>query len=277
MKNKLKIGEIRYANCTPIYHKLKTGCDCTGYEFVVGEPSALNGLLANGDVDVSSSSSIEYARHWREYLIVPGISISSVGRVGSILLFSKTPMDRLGGENVSVSTASATSTVLLKALLKNRYKLDVSYTPAKPELSTMLSNASAALLIGDEALKERAALGAGSGLLVYDLGELWHEFTGLPFVYALWMMREDSAHRMPALAGKFKEDLQRAKSLADGSYEDIAGVSPEAAWMGKRALVDYWENMSYGLDAAHIKGLKAFFEMAVKLGEVSERPELRFL
>lgn len=277
MTDKFKIGEIRYANCTPLYSTLKGQSDCSGYEFVPGEPSALNALLAEGRIDASSSSSVEYARHWREYLIIPDISISSAGEVGSILLFTRKPVERLGGERVAVSSASATSTVLLKALLKFRYGIEAVLMPREPVLDRMLDGTSAALLIGDEALKERKNLDSGSGLMVYDLGRLWQEFSGAPFVYALWMVREDSVRRLPGLAHRFKADILKAKTIAVTRLDEIAANTPECSFMGAAELVLYWKAMSYDLDERHKKGLMEFFTMAHEVGEVAEVPPLRFL
>ncbi len=277
MNGKLRIGEIKYANCTPLYSMLKRYSDCSDFEFVPGEPSELNLLLSNGGIDISSSSSIEYARHWREYLAVPGVSISSHGKVGSILLFSRKSIESLAGAEISVSSASATSVVLLKALLKFRYGIEVKLVPRRPVLNEMLEGRQAALLIGDEALKENLALDPSLGLKVYDLGTLWQEFTGLPFVYALWMVREDSAKRLPELARLFKTGIISAKEAAAGRYAEIAASAPESAWMGIPNLVDYWETMSYELSDEHIAGLMKFYEFAKELGEVSDVPRLRFL
>ena len=274
---KLRIGEIRYANCTPLYYTMKRRSDCAGYVFVPGEPAALNRMLASGEVDVSSSSSIEFARHCREYLIIPEISISSTGNVGSILLFSKKPVEELGRDGIAVSSASATSTVLLKTLMKAVYNSSPVLIPKRPVLSEMLDGSDAALLIGDEALKERNRLDRRSGLFVYDLGGMWRDYAGLPFVYALWMVRESSASRMPELAERFRRDLLMAKDVARGSYPEIAAGAAEAGWMGSDGLVAYWEAMSYDLGDAHIRGLMKFYELALMAGEIDEIPSLRFL
>ncbi|MGA2192130.1 MAG: menaquinone biosynthesis protein [Nitrospirota bacterium] len=273
----LRIGEIRYANCTPLYATLKKLSDCRDYAFIPGEPASLNALLASGGIDVSSSSSVEYARHWYDYLVIPEVSISSRGSVGSILLFSKKPIESLGGEKIAVSSASATSVVLLKVLLRFHYGIGADLVPRAPVLKTMLDGTAAALLIGDEALKERIAVGDAPGLLVYDLGKIWQEFSGLPFVYALWMVRADSASRAPSLAAKFKEEIIKAKEISTADYGEISLASPESAWMGRENLIAYWRAMSYDLGDAHIGGLSKFFELAGKVGEVPHIPALRFL
>ncbi len=276
MNKKLRIGEISYANCTPIYTTLKAGFDCGPYEFITGEPSLLNSMLARGEVDVSASSSIEYARHADEYLIIPDLSISSSGEVGSILFFSKFPIDALGGRDVAVSSASATSTVLLKVLLKFKYGIEPAFRPMTPRLSSMLAGADAALLIGDEALRERIALPEGSGLSVHDLGREWDDFTGLPFVYALWMIRADSADRLRDAASGLKRDLLLARDKSMKEYGNIALAAPESAWMGMDGLVAYWRAMSYRLGEGHIEGLVRYLGYAKEVGEIPAVPRLKF-
>jgi chorismate dehydratase len=274
---KLKIGEIKYANCTPIYTSLKVHSDCAGFEFIEGEPAELNELLARGDIDVSSSSSIEYARHWDEYLVIPQISISSTGEVGSILFFSKGPIEDLGGARIAVSSASATSVVMLKALLRFRYGKEAFFSAVNPDLSLMLKEHDAALLIGDEALRAGKRAVAGTGLHVYDLGSLWQEYAGLPFVYALWMVRKDSAAQMPELCRRLKEGLKASREMAEGSFDSIALNAPESSWMGVEGLAAYWKAMSYRLGPEHQRGLMLFLELAERLGEAPLPPAVRFL
>ena len=97
---------------------LESECDCSGYEFVEGVPSALNYMLRMGEVDVSPSSSIEYLRHSDEYVIVEDHSISSMGPVGSIILLSGKPIEELNGLSVLTSSQSETSVALLEIILR---------------------------------------------------------------------------------------------------------------------------------------------------------------
>ena len=190
---KLRIGKIPYANLFPIFYMLENECDCSGYEFVEGVPSALNKMLRTGEVDVSPSSSIEYLRHSDEYAIVENHSISSIGPVGSIILLSRKPIEELNGLPVLTSSQSETSVALLDIIFKKFYgircslkSVDIGYQLSA--ISYQLSEAY--LLIGDDALKAVKSKRAKVAY-IYDLGELWHKYTGLPFTYALWIYKKD--------------------------------------------------------------------------------------
>ncbi len=117
----LRIGRIDYANCTPIFHGLQELATGEEYQFIGGVPSRLNALLAAGEIDACPSSSIEYALHPERYLILPDISISSIGAVGSVLLFSRIPIEDLHGQTILLSSESATSVNLLRILVKKRF------------------------------------------------------------------------------------------------------------------------------------------------------------
>lgn len=82
----LTVGHITYANCVPFFRHLQDSGFCG--RIVQGVPAQLNALLAAGQIDLSPSSSFEYARNWRDYLLLPDLSISASGPVKSVLLFS---------------------------------------------------------------------------------------------------------------------------------------------------------------------------------------------
>jgi chorismate dehydratase len=271
----LRIGRIEYANCTPIFSALEEEEPCADYQLVGGVPAQLNAMLAAGQIDVCPSSSIEYALHPERYLILPNLSISSIGTVASVLLFSRVPIEKLSGHNILLSSESATSVNLLKILLEKRFACTCSYTVQSSSFDDALREAPALLLIGDAALR---ASFLKSDLLIYDLGQLWHEWTGLPFVFALWLSRrqvaEDRCAELDHLAGQ----LIAAKKKARKNLQFIAEGSPEALWMGIDRLVAYWrENISWDLCARHLEGLVLFYRYCVELGLLKSEPELRFL
>lgn len=271
----LRIGRIEYANCTPIFRALQEnepGLDC---QLVGGVPAQLNAMLAAGMIDVCPSSSIEYARHSEKYLILPQLSISSVGAVGSVLLFSRVPLEELDSQNVLLSSESATSVNLLKIILEKRFGCSCKYKVHTSSFDEALREAPALLLIGDAAL--RVSL-LNSGLLVYDLGQLWYEWTGLPFVFALWLCRRQIAENRHAEVADLAGRLLEAKGHACQNLESIAEDSPEALWMGADRLAAYWrENISYDLDDRHLEGLILFYHYCAELELLSTEPELHFL
>ena len=268
----IRIGQIDYANCTPLYHLLKEQFDCSGYEFILGVPAALNSLLAAGKIDVCPSSSFEYAIHSERYQILPRLSISSNGAVASVMLFSRVPIEELHGQTIQLSSESATSVNLLKILMAQRYGCRCDYAVNSLTISEALESSPSLLLIGDAAL--RASL-IESDLLVYDLGSLWREWTGLPFVFALWLCRREVGDD-PRIA-ELTRRLIQAKEMAPLHHERIIPYSREARWMPHERLLEYWRsNISYELEDEGIKGLTIFFAKCHELGLIPSLPELDF-
>jgi chorismate dehydratase len=271
----LRIGRIAYANCTPIFHALLEQCPDADYRYIEGVPAQLTAQLANGDIDVCPSSSIAYARNPERYVIIPEASISSCGPVQSVLLFSTVPIEELDGREVLLTAESASSVNLLKILLKQRYGCHCTFRVTDHALRAALREAPAVLLIGDTALRE---LRAASGVEVYDLGELWYDWTGTPFVFALWLASRKAFHTHADELRRLAGQLSHAKAYALANLGRIADVSPDAAWMGRERLLRYWRsNLSYDLSSEHCEGLKRFFRLAAGMGLIEQAPDLVFL
>jgi len=270
----LRIGQIGYANCTPLFTVLKKSFDCSSYQFVDGVPAILNGMLYRGEIDLCPSSSFEYGKSPDKYYLLPGLSISSIDAVKSVLLFSRLPIEELNNHTIGLTAESDTSVNLLKIIMKKGYGLTNDFQRSSRSLGDAMKSFSAILLIGDTALRE----GINShGFYVYDLGSLWHEFTGLPFVFALWIVRREAAETKPREVRTLGEQLLEAKRLAYGSYGEIAEGSREIEWISREALVEYWRTISYDLSQRHMDGVKLFFQMAKELDLLPSAPELRFI
>ncbi|QWR77436.1 menaquinone biosynthesis protein [Candidatus Magnetomonas plexicatena] len=250
----LKIGKINFANLFPIFHCLEKE---HLYEIISGVPSELNSLIREGKIDVSPSSSIEYLRHPELYNLIEEHSVSSFGAIKSILLFSAYDISSLDGKTVLVSFQSETSVALLKVICYEFYGITVNVEISDTPLIEGLTTHPAYLLIGDNALFEsRRSVVIGRKLYTYDLGQLWYEHTGLPFVFALWIARKDCN---PKLLSEFKISLMQAKKRALNTLSEIALLSPyPVAILSKDMLVSYWENISYDLTEKHMQGLKLF-------------------
>lgn len=247
------------------------------YEFIESPPAALNRLLRVGEIDISPSSSIEYLRYKDKYTLIEGHSISSTGCIKSINLFSKVPLKKLAGLTVLTSSKSDTSAVLLSIILNKFYNMNCELKPYAGPLSTALEGHPAYLLIGDDALKEAARyksqvasedsslITRHSSLYVYDLGEIWQQQTGLPFVFALWIARRDFTERRPEAFEAFKKDLNLAKQKALENLALLAGKTSLINLLSENEIISYWQNISYALTEEHKKGLALFRKYADEL------------
>lgn len=270
----LRIGEISYLNCTPIFSVLRGEFNDSSYSFVQGTPALLNGRLRSGEIDICPSSSIEYGRNPGSYLILPNLSISADGPVMSVLLFSRLPLEKLDGCSIALTSESETSVALLKIILSRMYGLGNSFTVVSTGVAETLAIHDAVLLIGDSALRENLA---DSGCRIYDLGELWRELTGYPFVFALWLAREGLLAERGGELSLLHDRLLRAKRLSLEHIERIADLHARNFWTNRDFLINYWRVLSYDLTPRHVSGLRLFFRYAAECGLLEREPEIRML
>lgn len=260
---KLKIGRFSYSNLFPIFYTLEKECDCSEYEFIEGVPSELNKKIRENEIDVSPSSSIEYLRNPDKYDLLEEHSISSKGPVGSIFLFSKRPIETLDGLTVLTSSQSETSVALIKIIFRKFYDIECNLRSSSLPITEAIKSNPAYLLIGDEALGEALKW---PKLFIYDIGEMWYKNTGLPSVFALWIIRKSCCEEKAALLEKFKRDLLKAKESALKNFESIAKASPLRKVLSEEELVAYWKGISYDFTDEHRKGLELFRRYSKELG-----------
>jgi chorismate dehydratase len=270
----LRIGWIDYANCTPIFSALTRHFDCSNYAFVKGVPAELNAMLAEGRIDVAPSSSIEYAIHEDRYVLMPGLSISSVGPVKSVLLFSRKPLEELNHHTIGLTPESAASVVLLKILLAEHMGFSNVFERTVLLPVEAIENYDALLLIGDAALRATLSL---RGYHVYDLGALWYQMCHLPFVFALWIVRRDVVQKRFDEAMQLWQDLTAARNIARDEYAEIAADCSCREWLGLDGLIAYWNTISYDLGIEHLEGLKLYYHYAAEMGILARPPEIRLL
>ncbi|HDH02237.1 MAG TPA: futalosine synthase [Nitrospirae bacterium] len=254
----LKIGKIPYTNLYPIYYFLEMTSG-SKYEFIEGVPSDINRLLREGRIDISPSSSIEYLRRPEKYILINNHSVSSEGPVGSILLFSRRPVETLGGFTVLYTHQSETSAALLRIVLSRFYQLQCSLKSSGLPLEEGLRNHSAYLLIGDDALMEAHK---SPNLYIYDLGDIWYRKTGLPFVFALWIANRGAGAELKS----FITDLDEAKDRALKDLPKVAGTCPFRKWLSEKELIAYWKKLSYDFDDKHRQGLELFDSYIREMG-----------
>src|SRR3989440_7995210 len=180
MGARVRVGAVNYLNTKPLI------CDVEELapeaELVLEVPSRLADRLRAGQLDVALIPAIEYFRAGA-YRVLPGIAIASRGPVLSVTLFSRVPW--AGIRRVALDEGSRTSAALTQVLLRHRHGVRPEVVPLPLQQDAENSDADAVLLIGDRAM--RACLPGFAH--AYDLGQEWHDWTGLPFVYAVWAVR----------------------------------------------------------------------------------------
>ena len=271
----LRLGKIGYLNVLPIYHPLETGQVSHPFTIVTGTPAYLNGLMAAGELDLSVVSSIEYARHPERYFVVPDLSISCRGPVGSVMLLSQRPFKTLAGETIHVTTQSHTSVALLKVLLSVFHDMDCTFEPARfGDLTARGKPPLAYLAIGDEALRLRR-----SDIYPYrlDLGEAWHAHTGLPFVFALWVVQRRAVQQWNGRLDAAMESLAAARRWGLEHMAAIRREAENAGLLRGEELEEYYRGLNYNLDQDRLQGLELFFRHCVAAGEIEAPPRLEMV
>lgn len=267
----LRLGHIIYSNCFPPHAGIITGKTAAPFELVEGIPSGLNKLLSEGAIDVSPCSSIEYAMNPGRYLLLHDFSITSRNEVKSIILQSRFPLSGLDGKFVALTTASATSVILLRILLELRQRVHPEYTLFEQGAENPSGRADAMLFIGDLALRTRPT---AEYPYIFDLGSLWHAFTGLPFVFALWQVNYKK-HLDKQLALLY-DVLVQSKRYGLSDFSGLARTHADRFGLSRNVLAQYWRSFSYGLGEEEKKGLLAFYGYAAEIGAVKEENDLRF-
>ena len=264
----LRIGRIPYINCYPVYGAIDRGLIRMDADLVDGVPTALNAKMATGDLDVSVVSAVEYARDSRRYLLLPDLAISCDGPVRSVMLFSKRPATELTSRRVLVSKSSMTSVALLELLFENVWHARPNFVPTDAEISDVArfegEDHDARLVIGDAAL----LLSSGAAPRYphsYDLGEVWKEWTGLPFVFAVWVAQRNVIVN-DALA--VHAGLINSRDWGIANIPTLALQAASATGVPVAACNEYLAGLDYGLSYPHLAGLTEFYRRLVERGSV---------
>lgn len=271
----LRVGQINYANCVPLFRALHHIPGVERHHFISGVPAVLNGMLSSGAIDLCISSSIIYGADPSRYWLIPDISISAKDRVRSVLLFSQLPIENLQGCRIGLTAESDTSVALLRIILGIFMGFENSFHRTELDLQQAFSSYSALLLIGDTAMRESMK---DCGCHVYDLGELWHAHTGLPFVFALWIVNRQAISGRETELRQFSRDLSEAKRVAGRKIAEYASNTEGYDWFGRSELLSYWhDNISYDFGEKEQNGVLTFFRYASSIGIIKNIPDLFFL
>lgn len=260
-----RVGHIQFLNCLPIYWGLVHSGALLDVELTKDTPDRLNDMLVAGELDIGPISLVEYLRNADDLVLLPDLAVGSDGAVLSVNLVSQLPLGELTGRRVALGSTSRTSVLLARLWLAQAHGVQPQYFSCPPDLTAMLLEADAAVLIGDTAL--RATYEAPRrGLQVYDLGRAWRDWTGLPMVFAVWAVRREYAEANPGLV----KDVQRA--FVAGRDEALAHVDEVAAQAARwepfdaGTLATYFRALDFRLGQRQLDGLVEFARRAAAAG-----------
>jgi len=266
-----RVGHIQFLNCLPIYWGLMRSGALLDVELTKDSPDRLNDLLVAGDLDIGPISLVEYLRHADELVLLPDLAVGSDGPVQSVNLVSTMPPGELDGGRVALGSTSRTGVLLAQMLLSDWYAVRPSYLYCPPDLTEMLLEADAAVLIGDVAL--RAGMQAAErGLHLTDLGSAWREWTGLPMVFAVWAVRRDYAASHPGLVKDVHEAFLRSRDLCLAELDNVAAAAARWESLDAATLAAYFRALDFSLGERQLAGLREFARRAAELGAVPPLP-----
>lgn len=260
---KLRVGIVNFLNSKPLAWGFLKGHHADLFAPSYHPPSLVARMLGQGSLDIGLIPSIEVQRI-PGLRVLPDLCVASDHEVRSVLLISRGPVSEV--RKVALDHNSRTSAALLKILLQERHGVSPEFVQERPDPERMLSEADAALLIGDPALKvdrERYQ--------VMDLAAEWKALTGLPFTFAVWAVRPEVD--FPDLPFYFKSSLRYGISSLDTLVREAAA---ELELDSSEVRSYLTENLSFFLRENEIKALEEFYRKAHEHGLILEPRPLAF-
>jgi len=285
---KFRISIVQYLNTAPLVRGFTHGPLQGKYDLSFTVPSQCAEELRAGAADIAIIPAIEYQRI-DNLTILPDLSIASKGRVRSLLLVSKVPIQQ--ARSIALDASSRSTQALTRILCAELWKISPAFHQAQPDLAAMLQNSDVALLIGDPALRfsiaieERsrreedgqqicaasdAGISGASDLYVYDIVDKWRRLTHLPAVLAIWAARQDTIS--PAAVPEVVADFQSSLALGLRQIPEICTESARQLRLPEQDLRTYLEkNIDYTLDHENLQGLEKFFTLSSAIKIIGTR------
>lgn len=233
---------MSYLNTRPLIHGFEQGQMKDRLEIVQDYPASIAGMLLNNEIDLGLVP-VAIIPRLAEHHIIGDYCIGADGAVASVCLFSDVPIE--AAEEVLLDYQSRTSVRLARLLLKEYWKVNPVFTDAKADFREHITGSTAGLVIGDRAFEQRKV-----SPYIYDLGEAWKAFTGLPFVFAAWVSNKK-------LPDDFVADFNRATGAGLLAIDEIVANNPYPLFDLKKYFT---QHISYTLDDKKKQGLQLFLE-----------------
>ncbi len=246
MQTKVRVGAVSYLNTKPLIYGIEKGMIKDEADLIIDYPSKIASMLLKNEIDVGLVP-VAVIPQMEAHYIISDYCIGSVGEVASVCLFSEVPLEKI--ETVLLDYQSRTSVELLKMLVKDFWKIKVNFEDTSNGYQQKIAGTTAGLVIGDRALQQRKI-----SPFIYDLGEEWQMFTGLPFVFAAWISNKK-------LDDDFIQAFNEANAFGLNRIDKVADENPFPVFDLKHYYTDC---ISFRLDENKRKGLELFLE---KLGK----------
>jgi|HubBroStandDraft_5_1064220.scaffolds.fasta_scaffold07872_4 chorismate dehydratase len=264
----LRCGRIKYTNDLPIYAAFDAGALTYPGTLHADVPARLNEMLLDGRLDLSPISAFTWAANSDRLVLLADLCIGARDEVVSVVLVSPKAPSQLDGERIYVSAESASGKNLLRVILERRFGVRPRYIEEADPLSRA-RDGEPVLLIGDAAID---AIEAFAPSRCYDLGTLWHEWTGLQTVFAVWAARRDSFERDPGAVDACMHALTDAYTWSRAHPDDVVAFAQQTIARPQGFYEKYYGKLNFMFHVAAQNGLAAYCRELVAIGAIPSVP-----
>jgi chorismate dehydratase len=261
----LRLAASHYLNSAPLIWSFLHGSKRNLVDLIDAVPARCADLLALSQVDAALVPVIEYQRI-PNISLIPDVCVGSKKEVLSVVLVSK-HSDLKDVRSVALDESSRTSAAMVKIIFREFVGTEPAWMTQSPDLKAMLELHDAALMIGDPAMTFPR-----QGVTVLDLAGLWHRYTALGFVFAMWMVRDNAAEKSNQI------DFLAARDEGVRHIEDIVDYFQNRIPLSRDQLISYLtESISYDLEDNMRSGLDLYFQLALKHGLIENLRQPTFV
>ena len=265
MTTPFRLAASSYLNSAPLIWSFLHGSKRGQVDFVEAVPARCAQLLSQAEVEGALVPVIEYQRIAGGAL-VPDVCVGSQKEVRSVVLVAKdSELENI--RSVALDESSRTSATLVKVIFREFLDRDPAWTVRSPNLEEMLERNDAALIIGDPGMTFPR-----HGLKVWDMANVWRAYTGLGFVFAMWMIADQ------AVKAAWRVDFAGARDEGVAHVEEIVAEYKQKIPMPVEELRKYLtENIVFHVDDSMKRGLQLYFELAFKHQLIESVKPLQFI
>ena len=266
----LRCGRIKYTNDLPVYAAFDAGAIAYPGTLHSDVPSNLNAMLLAGELDLSPISAFAYAKNADRYVLLPDLCIGARRDVISVVLVSRTPPALLDGATIVLTQESASGANLLRVLLKRRYGVEANFVESGHPLEAARSG-QPALLIGDTAIDALLELPQE---YVYDLGVLWHDWTGEQTVFAVWAARKEAYDAEPDAVRACMHALTDAYTWGRAHIDHVVAEAQTIRPRPSGFYENYYAKLNFMFHSAAQNGLAAYCRELAAIGAIDRVPPI---